>query len=101
MWEKRLNENYFKLFRKRTERKLEKGKNGKVNAKQEMGNESKGGERESVLPLASSGSVARVRRYLRKARGSRREISWTREKVEEKRNQFMKAYFLGARSVLL
>lgn len=39
-------------------------KNGKVNAKQEMGNESKGKgserERESVLPLASRGSVARV-----------------------------------------
>lgn len=51
MWEKRLNENYFKLFRKRTERKLERGKNGKVNAKQEMGNakkekEAKEGERE-------------------------------------------------------
>lgn len=46
MWEKRLNENYFKLFRKRTGRKLERGKNGKVNAKQEMRNESKGKERE-------------------------------------------------------
>lgn len=59
MWEKRLNENYFKLFRKRTERKLERGKK-MVNAKKEMRNESKGKERESVLPLASSGSVARV-----------------------------------------
>lgn len=99
MWEKRLNENYFKLFRKRTERKLERGKNGKANAKQEMGNKSKGKgserrrERESVLPLASSGSVARVRRYLRKARGSRREISWTREKVEAKMQPVYESVF--------
>lgn len=55
--------------------------------------EAKEGERESVLPLASSGSVARVRRYLRKARGSRREISWTREKVEAKTQPVYESVF--------
>lgn len=79
MWEKRLNENYFKLFRKREER-------GKVKrkrlTKQETGKDHKGkGREKSVIPLVSS--VVSVTISV-KPRGSSREISWTREKVEEK-----------------
>lgn len=57
MWEKRLNENYFKLFRKRRER--ESGE-GKRQTKQETGKENKGKEARECHPPRAGSSVASV-----------------------------------------
>lgn len=98
MWEKRLNENYFKLFRKREERK-ERRNEKKLN---EAGN-GKGkweAKEESVNPLVRA--VLPAGRFLRKPRGELegnfvdKEKGWGNDG-----NQFAEAYFLGARSVLL
>lgn len=104
MWEKRLNENYFKLFRKRTERKLERGKNGKANAKQEMGSKGKGSERrrERVCsPLRAVAVLPECDDICGRRGGAGGKFRGQGKRLRQERNQFMKAYFLGARSVLL
>lgn len=95
MWEKRLNENYFKLFRKRE--KGERKENGKRSRKWERKMRRKG--REWQPPCESSVASGAISakaegelegNFVDKGKG------WGNDG-----NQFAEAYFLGARSVLL
>lgn len=72
-WEKRLNENYFKLFRKKKERTEVESKRSR---KQER--KSKHRKNVSARPIAyfdtAKGSVASVTWILRMGRGTRRKM---------------------------
>lgn len=81
-------------------------KNGKVNAKQEMGNESKGKgsekRRERVCsPLRAVAVLPECDDICGRRGGATGKFRGQGKRLRQKRNQFMKAYFLGARSVLL
>lgn len=75
-------------------------KNGKVNAKQEMGNESKGKER-VCSPLRAVAVLPECDDICGRRGGAGGKFRGQGKRLRQKRNQFMKAYFLGARSVLL
>lgn len=73
-------------------------KNGKVNAKQEMGNESKGkgSERKREIecaPPCEQWQCCQSVTMSAEGEGGRREISWTREKVEAKTQPVYESVF--------
>lgn len=73
-----------------------------VNAKKEMRNESKGKERErECSPLRAVAVLPECDDVCGRRGGAGGKFRGQGKRLRQKRNQFMKAYFLGARSVLL